>query len=294
MPTKLMTITDEAAWLEKRKSYVTSTESASLFALQMPSLPTAYELWHIKRGLIDGNVAENARMVWGKRLEHAIAEGIAQDNGFHLMPMNAFAYDDDAKMGSSFDYVIQLSDGTLALLEIKTVSYRDYKEKFIEDSDSDFIEAPAYYEIQVQHELECLDKYDRCLLAVFVMDTRDVKMLWRNRDRDMGAALRKKVREFWDMAEPPPPDMLADSDLLARMQRANSTDKAYDASADGDFEIAFMAYTQETQKEKSAEQAKKIARSRMVMAMGDCNTAWCNSGRVTNKSSFRLTERKEK
>ena len=294
MTTQLTPIRDKDEWLDKRKSYITSTESASLFGLQMPSLPTAFELWHIKRGLMDQGIEVNNRMIWGNRLEDVIAKGIAEDAGFKLFPMHAFAHDDDDKIGSSFDNVIECPERGTCLLEIKTVAYRDYKEKFIEDDDSNFIEAPEYYEVQVQHELEVLGKYDWCCLAVFVMDTRDVKLIWRERDKDFGAAIRNKVREFWAMEEPPAPDLEKDSDLLARMHRANSSDKTMDATEHPEFDVLAMSYLQEGEKEKAAKAAKKKLRSQMILAMEDHNAAWCNTARVNNKSSFRVTATKEK
>lgn len=209
MSTMITPITNEADWLELRENYITSTQSASLFGLSMPSQPTAFELWHIKRGTIDGNVVQNDRMKWGKRLEGTIAEGIAEDNGFKLVPIKAFVHDDTDKIGSSFDYLIHYGQDGMALLEIKTVAYRDYKEKFIEDDELDFIEAPEYYEVQVQHEMEVLrglDSFkhiDKCLLAVFVMDTREVKLLWRDYDPVMGAGIRAKVRKFWEIVRSP-------------------------------------------------------------------------------------------
>jgi len=290
-----MTITDENLWLAKRKSYVTSTESSSLFGLQMPSLPTAFELYHIKISQeVDPIFNENERMIWGRRLEDVIAKGVAEDNNWTIEPLKVFAYDDDDKIGSSFDYKGHNEEKGQFLIEIKTVAYRDYKMKFVEDDDSDFIEAPAYYEVQVQHELECIGEYEWCALVVFIMDTRDVKILWRKRDRDMGAKIRAKIRHFWLSGEIPAPDLEADSDLLARMQRANNSDKTLDATEISEFDLYAQAYLDETLKSKQADLAKKRARSQMLLLMDDYNQAWCNVARVTNKSSFRVTETKGK
>lgn len=294
MTTNIAAIADEAQWLEQRKQYITSTESASLFGLNMPSMPTAFEIWHIKRGLIDKAIDVNSRMVWGRRLERSIAEGIAQDHGWKIVPLRAFAYDDQDKIGSSFDYVIETPDRGHGLLEVKTIAYRDWKEKFIEDDETDFIEAPAYYEVQVQHEMEVLNKYDWCCLAVFIMDTRDVKLIWRDRDRVMGQAIRNKVKSFWSSTEPPPPDLLADSDLLARLHRANSSDKVLDATELEGFDLLVQSYLDETRKEKQAGDAKKSIRSQIILAMGDHNAAWCNLARVGNNKQFRVTETKVK
>lgn len=292
MNTKLTPITDENAWLDLRKSYVTSTESASLFGLQMPSRPTAYELWHVKRGLIDDVVEVNNFMIWGRVFESSIKEIIALDNpDWKISPMRVFAHDDD-KMGSSFDNTILHPQKGVCLLEIKMTTYREWKEKFIEDDDGEFIEAPAYYEVQCQHELECLNRYDHICLAVALMDTREIKYIWRERDREMGAAIRNKIKAFWKLAEPPEPDMVKDSDLLARMHRANSRDSVYDATQHDGFDFWAQAYLDANHQIKVAEESKKRARSQMITAMGQNNTAWCNLARVGNKKTFRVTETK--
>lgn len=284
-----MPIQSEKQWLAKRSKYITSTEVSSLYGLQMASLPTAYELWHIKRGLIDNDIKENNFMLWGKRLEAVIAQGIAEDNQLEIEHLKIFAYDDDIGIGSSFDYAIKTPDGKKALLEIKTTTYREYKQKFTEDDDGEFIEAPAYYDVQCQVELAMMPEYSLICLAIFILDTREVKFIWRDRDESMIKAIKNKVNEFWESTEPPPPDLAKDSDLLARLHRANNSDSSYDATENIDFDIAAMAYLQESQKESQAKEAKKIARSRMILSMGENNTAYCNVARVANKKSFRVT-----
>lgn len=287
---ELIPIKDEASWLERRKNFITSTESASLFGLQMPSLPTAFELWHIKRGLIDGDIVANSRMIWGRRLEDVIAKGIAEDEGWKISELNVFAEDSKAKMGSSFDYMIVCPAHGPALLEVKTIAYRDYAAKFIEDDDGDFIEAPPYYEVQVQHQLECLPDHNLACLAVFIMDTREYVLLWREQDKDMGRIIRNKIDAFWRSTEPPPPDLEKDSDLLASLHRANSKDKSYDATENGDFLQACLSYEAAKQKAKEADIEKKVARSEIILGMGDSNTAWCDGFKVANKKQFRVTQ----
>lgn len=301
--TKILQITDEAYWLDKRTKYITSTDSASLFGLQMPSRPTAYELWHIKNGLIDEAVSkDDPFLYWGKELEQAIARIIKKENpDWDIKPMHGFAYDDYDRIGSSFDYTVTVPEKGTGLLEIKMTNFKTWKDKFIEDDEKDpetgrpvFIEAPPYYEVQCQHELEALDKYDFIILAVAVVDYRQMHYIWRDRDRDFGGAIRDKIKEFWNMKEPPAPDLDADSDLLARMHRANSTDKAADLVKDDEFSLLAMSYIQEGGKEKAAQEAKKRIRSEIILKMKDCNTAWGDGYKVTNKSSFRVTQQKEK
>lgn len=295
MTLKLTPISDESAWLDLKKKYITSTETPSLFGLQMPSLPTAFELFHIKRGEISGEVEANNYMIWGRIFEVAITEVIKADNPeWRISPLRVFAHDDDDRMGSSFDNFLIHPEKGNCLLEIKMTSYREYKEKYIEDDDGEFIEAPAYYEVQCQHQLELMGQYEWICLAVAIVDTRDIKYIWRQRDRDFGASIRKKIKWFWDLDISPPPDLVKDSDLLARLHRANSNDSVYDGTEDGEFQIAAMSYKQEGDKETAAKEAKKKARSEMILRMGANNQAWCNGYKVTNKVQFRVTEVKGK
>jgi predicted phage-related endonuclease len=315
--TKIFQITDREYWLDKRKSYITSTESASLFGLQMSARPTAYELWHLKRGIIEEADGDSNYLSWGREMEPAIMRLIQAENPeWDIKPMHGFAYDDEDKIGSSFDYVATIPreivqkflpnleiDGEFAtgLIEIKMTNYKNWMEKFIIDDEIDeetgrpvFIEAPSYYEVQCQHELEALNKYDFIILAVAVVDYRTLNYIWRERDREFGKAIREKIKEFWYMQEPPSPDLNADSDLLARMHRANSNDSVKDLTEDKEADILLSAYLQESKKETSAKDAKKRMRSQIIIKMGDCNTAWSQGHKVSNKSSFRITETRSK
>lgn len=286
---------DEAKWLDKRKSYITSTESASLFGLQMPSLPTAFELWHIKRGNIDGEVEVNNYMQWGRVLEDAIKAIVEIDNpDWHIRPMEAFAYDDNTRMGASFDNVIEHPERGIGLLEIKTTSYRDYKMKFIEDDETDFIECPAYYEVQGQHQLEMMQgKYDYVCFAVAILDTREVKYIFRERDADMGERIKNKIEWFWKLGDPPPADMEKDCDLLTKMQRANSNDTSADLTDDTDFMIAADSYIAAQSQLKEYEGQKKRAKSQMILCLKDHQRGYSNDYRISNKSRFSLTQTKK-
>lgn len=295
MKTQYMSATNREKWLEKRKGYVSSTESASLFGLQMASVPTAFELWHIKRGNISGEVEVNNYMQWGSVLESAIKDIIALDNpDWKISPMEAFAYNDTTKMGASFDNVLDHPDRGLGLLEIKTTSYRDYKAKFIEDDETDFIECPPYYEVQGQHQLEMIDKYDYVCFAVAILDTREVKYIFRERDKQMGERIKQKVEWFWKLGDPPPADMDKDCDLLTRMQRANSSDKSIDLTDDVDFMIAADSYVAAQSQIKEFEAQKRRAKSQIILSLKDGQRGYSNEYRISNKSRFSLTQTKGK
>lgn len=296
-------ITSEEQWLKDRESYITSTETAALFGCEMASTSTAFELYHIKRGDLPKPEFDDPFLTWGRRLESVIAEGVAEDNGWELRPLDVFAVDDEYRLGSSFDYIATDDDGDF-LLEIKSTSFSEYMKKFIEDDEKDdnglpvFIEAPAYYEIQVQTELEAyndvdgVDNIERACLCVFIADTRQVKLIWRDRNKDMGNRIKEKAKWFWESKTPPSPNLEKDADLIASLHRANNKDSAYDGTEDSDFDIDVMSYIQESENEKRAKLAKDRLKSKIILAMGEHNSAWCNTGRVANKKSFRVTESK--
>ena len=98
----------EEKWLETRKFYINSTESAALFNLS-PYL-TAFELYHLKTGNIEDGFVETERTKAGKFLESSIAEFAGAELGLEVEPFKDYLYDEDIKMGSSFDYVVT-SDG---------------------------------------------------------------------------------------------------------------------------------------------------------------------------------------
>ena len=72
-------IKNEQEWLDLRANYINSTEMPALYGLEMASAPTAFELWHIKKGEIDNTIQPNNYMLWGKMLEPVIAELAALD-----------------------------------------------------------------------------------------------------------------------------------------------------------------------------------------------------------------------
>ena len=110
MNREIIECASEAEWLALRERDVTSTETAALFGCS-PYL-TEYELWHRKTGQLPVEFEVNQRMVWGNRLESAIAMGIAEDFGLIVEPFKVYMRIPELRMGSSFDFkIIGLREG---------------------------------------------------------------------------------------------------------------------------------------------------------------------------------------
>ena len=266
MATEIIPFTTEEAWLTERQRDVTSTESAALFG--MSPYVTAFELWHRKRS---GEVPEfkvNDRMKWGNRLEAAIAHGIAEEQGWEIRPMKEYMRDPDARMGSSFDFVIT-SLGEPAHLEIKNVDYLAFRDGWIEHDDGS-MEAPEHIEMQVQHQM-AVSGFKRSFIGCFVGGNRGV-VIERQRDEDVIRAIRAKVAAFWktvDAGEEPDPVMPDDADAVIRLNQYAEPGKILDASSDEEIAQLVDTYRNRQAAKKNAEEDAEVAKAALLKAIGD-------------------------
>lgn len=280
MTTQFYKITDEAAWLEKRKGYVTSTEVAGLFGVAAPYNRTAYELWHTKRGLIDDAVEENSHMRFGKLLEEPICHMILMEHpDWRIDQFPFFAYDDEDKIGASFDRVVTIGEKSF-LMEIKSISYAQYKKDFIEHDDGS-IEASPHYEIQAQVELEVAGQFDGILIPVFILDTRQLKYIFRNRDIEMGAAMREAVREFWAMEAPPLPEYARDKALIAKLCPAVDVNNTLDATENTRLTELAGIYKTEKELEKQSKANADAAYAEILHLLGSARYAWTKHHKIS-------------
>lgn len=275
-----MLITDEAAWLEKKKSYVTSTEAAALFGVQAKYVPTAFELWHIKKGTVPPRTVEGDFILFGKLVEETVVKMInAKHPDWQISPFPYFFHDDEDKIGSSFDREMVIS-GRRWLLEIKSISYGKYKEDFIEHS-ADDIEASPQYEVQMQVELECADDFEGCVMAIFIADTRQLKFIFRKREREVGSAIRKAVREFWQMKEPPPLDYAKDKSVLAKVMPSCDPDLKLDMTTNNRATELVSIYKNSKDLIKQEEANADAAYCELMEILGRAKFAFTNYHRVT-------------
>jgi len=279
MTTKLMNITDRETWLDKRKDYVTSTEASAIWGLNTHL--THFEMWHIKRGLLPMSQDEdNNFMLFGRLMEDTVCQMVMHEhNDWKISPMRVFAYDDNDKIGSSFDRVVTIPNKGTGLLEIKTTSYKYWKENFIEEENH--IEATPKYEIQAQVELEVLNRYDWILICVFIADTRTLKYIFRERDKEMGAEIRKAVKEFWQATEPPAPDFSRDKSSIAKLMPKAEKDKAMDATDNTKITELAAMYLGEKQLIKQAEDNAEKFSAELLTLVDDYNYVWTNHHKIT-------------
>jgi putative phage-type endonuclease len=267
MAVEILKPADEADWLRMRAQDVTSTESAALFG--MSPYVTHFDLWWRKRS---GQVPEfrtNERMRWGSRLEAAIAHGIAEEKGWKIEPLKDYMRDPEARIGSSFDFVITNLDGGPAHLEIKNVDYLAFCGGWLEHDDGS-IEAPEHIEMQVQHQM-AVSGFTCAFIGAFVGGNR-FEIIERQRDEDVIRAIRAKVVEFWrtvDAGEEPDPVMPQDAAALIRLNAYAKPGKILDASGDAKIASLVNDYRTSCALRDEYDEEAKVAKAQLLEAIGD-------------------------
>lgn len=206
------------AWLKLRTHDITSTEISALYGLS--PYKTEFELFHEKREGVVVKIQENERMKWGLRLESAIAHGVAEDNGWEIGKLDAYMRDSEARIGSSFDFEIKSLTQGPGILEIKNVDSLAYARNWIDDGDGN-IEAPEHIELQIQHQMEVIG-YEWCALVALVGGNTQ-KVIYRNRDKDIGLDIRSKSKAFWNRVEAnraPSADYTRDAEFIIKQLRS--------------------------------------------------------------------------
>ena len=293
----------EAEWLEWRKADVTSTEVAALFGFS--PYTTEFELYHRKVGNLEDSFTENDRMKWGRRLEAAIAEGIAEDLGLLVEPMKHYGRIADLRMGSSFDYQItglrpgwEGDDETYrnlfkqhgpGILEVKNVDSLVFKRGWME---GDTVEAPPHIEFQVQHQMEVAD-LNWCIIAPLVGGNTP-RPFWRVRDEAIGKVLVERVKAFWQQVADgvePEPDYERDAATIGNMF-AVSSDKEIDLSDNNRLAELCAAYDAASADEKDAKARKDAAKAEILTIIEDAGkvraAGYTISAKTTAESKGKL------
>ena len=291
MTTEILPFTTEAAWLAARQQDVTSTESAALFG--MSPYVTHYELWHRKRSGTAPEFRQNERMKWGNRLEAAIAHGIAEEQGWEIRPMKEYLRDPEARLGSSFDFVIT-NLGEPVHLEIKNVDYLAFRDNWIEHDDGT-VEGPEWIEMQVQHQM-AVSGFSRAFIGAFIGGNRGV-VIERQRDEDVIRAIRHRVAEFWrtvDAGQEPEPVMPDDAQAVIRLNQYAEPGKVLDASSDAEIERLVTEYRNAKALAANATEDADIAKARLLEAIGDAErvlgTGWkISAGMIADTPATLIT-----
>ena len=303
---EIVTYTSEQAWLAARAVDLTSTEAAALFGAS-PYM-TGFELYHRKTGSLRiDDFKTNPRMVWGNRLEAAIAAGMAEDLGLVVEPFKTYMRIPQLRMGSSFDFKIvglapdysgdqsardMFREHGAGVMEVKNVDGLQFRRTWADEGNG--IEAPAHIEFQVQHQLEVADM-GWSLIAPLVGGNTPVPII-RVRDHAVGDAIKLAVAEFWNCVEhltPPAPEYTQDADTIAKLYVDNDG-STLDLSGDPRVYALCKAYKNASTEAKAAEDRKKGHKAELLTIIKAAKSVSATGFKIsagTNKQSFRAYDR---
>lgn len=270
-------------WLKLRTYDITSTEVSALFGLSPYMTP--FELWHQKAERAVVSIKPSERMVWGTRLQDAIARGVAEDQGWEVAPFTEYVRDPSARIGSSFDWLIKQPDGP-GIMEIKTVDPIAYRKGWKDDGTGTGIEAPEHIELQVQHQMEVAD-INWCAIVALV-GGNSVRVVRRERDPQIGQAIRARVARFWKSIEdrtPPKADYSRDADLILQLYAQSSQGQVYDATSDADITMLVRQFQHAHAEAAKYEELAKIYKAQVLKRVGAAEKVIGSWGSITTSAT---------
>jgi putative phage-type endonuclease len=280
MNREIIAIENEQQWLAERTKDITSTEVSALYGLS--PYKTEFELFHEKREGVVVKFPANERMKWGTRLESIIAQGAAEDQGWEIGKLNVYMRDTAARIGSSFDFEILSSANGKGILEIKNVDGLQYYKNWIDDGAGN-IDAPEHIEMHIQHQME-VSGYEWTALVALV-GGNELKVIYRNRDSEIGKDIRSRVAAFWDAVQkntPPSADYTRDAEFIIKQLHANANPgEEIDVSNDPALEDLVKQYRLCSQEYAAMDKLKDQYKAQLLERIGTASKVYSSIGTIS-------------
>jgi putative phage-type endonuclease len=270
---------NEQHWLEMRTRVVTSTEVAALFGIS--PYTTAFELWNRKKNQQYVKIDPNERMELGIALQDAIAKHIGDKNDWFLRRMNEFIFDDQLRIGASFDFEATAKDMSQFLLEIKNVDGLVYKNDWI-PSDTGAPQAPLHIECQVQMEM-LVSGRDKCLIGACIGGNH-IELIERTADKKVQDAILAKCSSFWasvDAGIGPLPNFQEDAGFINTLYSFAEPGTVIDISSDDNLTVLASDYKKFGDDIKALESDRDAIKAQLLTAIGNAERANGNGFSIT-------------
>lgn len=281
MTREIIPITSEEQWLAERAKDITSTAISALFDLS--PYCTTFELYHAHKNGVYVPFKETSHTKAGKAIEEyaakVAAEKLSDTHGpvASVNSLDFYARIPGERIGSSFDYEVEFEDGHKILLEIKGVNFFGHREKWVDD------QAPEHIEIQLQHQLEVIDRYDVGVIAAFTgIYPDDCHLYERERDRDMGEALRQRAAYFWadiDAGREPAANFYRDAEVIGLLYKSAS-EPPLDKTGDEEFEALVAKYHRANRDAKAFKEDADAAKAEIHLLLGNAGGAYTERYKV--------------
>ena len=205
-------------WLEYRRKGIGGSDAAAVLGIS--PFRTGRDLYYDKLNIVTADDAENwVQLEVGTLLEPLVAKIFAHKTGYKIYRRPfMFRHPQYPWMLADLDYMVELPDGTTAILEIKTTNYNAKDNWWYNGEEI----VPIYYESQGRHYMAVMN-IDRVYFCCLYGNSEDEAII-RRIDRDMAyeEELIALERDFWEnhvLTKTPPPYVEADGDLILESLR---------------------------------------------------------------------------
>ena len=256
---------DRAAWHAARLKAVGGSEVAALFDVQPEYALSRYALWHVKAGNAPPPEVNNERVRWGLRLEHAIAAGVAEDNGWTVVPGGHVTDPTTPGMACTLDFVVHdPKRPDPGCLEIKNVDWMVHRRTWTDG------EPPLHIGLQLQHQLACTG-YTWGVVAGLVGGNEPVLYPYEVKP-ELIAEIRRRVTAFWQsIAEgrEPPVDGSDGAAAVIRAMYPGVVDEEVDLSADNEAPDLCARFLKAAAAAKAAEAERDQCKNALMAKAGE-------------------------
>ncbi len=205
-------------WLEYRRKGLGGSDAAAVLGIS--PFRTARDLYYDKLGIVTADDQENwVALEVGTLLESLVARIFEKKTGLKVYQRKCmFQHPHYPWMLADLDYLVELPDGTTAILEIKTTNY-NAKDKWWYNGEEI---VPVYYETQGRHYMAVMN-LNRVYYCCLYGNNEDEAII-RHIDRDMDYEMEliSLEQDFWEsnvLAKLPPPYFEDDGDLILESLR---------------------------------------------------------------------------
>ena len=178
-------------WLDWRRKGLGGSDAAAVLGIS--PFRTARDLYYDKLGIVTADDQENwVALEMGNLLEPLVARIFEKKTGLKIYQRKCmFQHPEHPWMPADLDYLVELPDGSTAILELKTTNY-NAKDKWWYNGEEI---VPVYYEAQGRHYMAVMgiDRVYFCCLY----GNNEEEVIIRHIDRDVSYRDPPRLPMLW-------------------------------------------------------------------------------------------------
>jgi len=267
----------KADYLKFRESYISSTEGAAL--LHCGAWASYYKLWHLKSGVLGDDFQSTEQTEAGLMYEQVIAKHFAEKYQCETRPITEYRYNDEYKLGASYDFLV--TDGAYAGYILETKNMISLSIKNWNDG-----EPPAQYKIQCQQQMAFYPEAKGVILCALV-DGWKLELFIIERDQSLVETLKTEALKFWQsIEEGSAPELDLDDHETVKRVHAKTDGTEETASAESESLILELVATK-AQIKALDDKAKKLQAE--LMASSEAGKIRISDGRYLDMTESKPT-----